>query len=135
MAHNINTYRGREAAWHKLGTVTGKYETTEELLRDPGFQFVVFKSQLHDGLGRPVDAWGTFRWNLADKLAGLKEKAEFLGAVGKDYAVLQHDEGFKSIDALMNTADGAHYETAGVLGNGERVMGTSGLGVCRSRGG
>ncbi len=128
MAHNINTYRGREAAWHKLGTVTGKYETTEELLRDPGFQFVVFKSQLHDGLGRPVDAWGTFRWNLADKLAGLKEKAEFLGAVGKDYAVLQHDEGFKSIDALMNTADGAHYETAGVLGNGERVWALADLG-------
>src|SRR4051794_26188064 len=100
MAHQINTYVGREAAWHKLGTVTGKYQTTDELLRDEGFQYVVFKSQLRDGLCRPVDAWGTFRWNLTDKLAGNKEAAEFLGAVGKDYAVIQHDEGFKSIDTL-----------------------------------
>jgi phage/plasmid-like protein (TIGR03299 family) len=128
MAHNINTYIGRQAAWNTLGTVTGKYQTTEELLRDPGFQFVVFKSQLRDGLGRPVDAYGTFRWNLADKLAGNKEAAQFLGAVGKDYAVLQHDEGFKSIDAVMRTADGAHYETAGVLGNGERVWALADLG-------
>lgn len=126
--HNINTYRGRQAAWHTLGTVTGKYETTDELLADPGFQYVVFKSQLHDGLGRPVDAWGTFRWNIADKLAANKDAAQFLGSVGKDYAVIQHDEGFKSIDAIMRSADGAHYETAGVLGNGERVWALADLG-------
>ena len=128
MSHNINTYVGRQAAWHALGTVTGKYQTTDELLNDPGFQFVVFKSQLRDGLGRPVDAYGTFRWNLADKVNGRKDAAKFLGAVGKDYAVMQHDEGFKSIDAVMRTADGAHYETAGVLGNGERVWALADLG-------
>lgn len=111
MAHNINTYIGRQAAWHTLGTVTGKYQTTDELLKDPGFQYVVFKSQLHDGLGRKVDAWGTFRWNLTDKLAGRKDAAQFLGAVGADYTVIQHDEGFKTIDALMQSTNGAHYET------------------------
>ena len=42
---------------------------------------------------------------------------------------MQHDEGFKSIDALMKTADGAHYETAGVLGNGERVWALADLGL------
>lgn len=126
--HNINTYIGRQAAWHALGTVTGKYQTTDELLGDKGFRYVVFKSQLHDGLGRPVDAWGTFRWDLEDKAAGRKEAAQFLGAVGKDYAVIQHDEGFKSIDALMKTANGAHYETAGVLGSGERVWALADLG-------
>jgi phage/plasmid-like protein (TIGR03299 family) len=128
MAHNINTYIGRQAAWHTLGTVTGKYQTTDELLRDPGFQFIVFKSQLRDELGRPVDAYGTFRWNLTDKLAGDKAAAQFLGTVGKDYGVIQHDEGFKSIDAVMRTADGAHYETAGVLGSGERVWALADLG-------
>ena len=128
MSHEINTYIGRQAAWHALGTVTAKYMSTDELLRDTGFQYVVFKSQLRDGLGRPVDAWGTFRWNMADKLEGRKDAAQFLGAVGKDYAVIQHDEGFKSIDAVMRTADGAHYETAGVLGNGERVWALADLG-------
>ena len=129
MAHNINTYVGRQAAWHKLGTVTAKYQTTDDLLNDAGFQFVVFKSQLRDGLGRPVDAYGTFRWNLADKVAGRKDADTFLGTVGKDYAVIQHDEGFKSIDALMRTVDGAHYETAGVLGEGERVWALADLGL------
>lgn len=134
MAHNLNvidakaTYIGRQAAWHALGTVTGKYQTTDELLNDKGFQYVVFKSQLRDGLGRPVDAYGTFRWNLVDKIHGNKEAAQFLGTVGKDYAVMQHEEGFKSIDAVMRNADGAHYETAGVLGNGERVWALADLG-------
>ena len=126
--HNIETYIGRQSAWHKLGTVTGKYQTTDELLADPGFQYIVFKSQLHDGLGRLVDAFGTFRWNLADKLAGDKDAATFLGTVGQDYAVMQHDEGFKTIDAVMRTADGAHYETAGVLGKGEKVWALADLG-------
>lgn len=128
MAHNINTYIGRQPAWHKLGIVTDRYMTTDELLNDKGFQYVVFKSQLRDGLGRPVDAWGTFRWDLTDKVAGNKEAAMFLGTVGKDYTVIQHDEGFKSIDALMRSADGAHYETAGVLGNGEKVWALADLG-------
>lgn len=128
MSHNINTFRGREAAWHQLGTVTGRYETTDQLLTDPGFQYVVFKSQLHDGLGRPVDAWGAFRWDYKDKLAGNKDAAQFLGSIGKDRAIVQHGEGFKTVDALMNSADGAHYETAGVLGKGEVVWALADLG-------
>lgn len=129
MAHNINTYIGRSAAWHKLGTVTGSYQTTEQLLSDPGFQYDVFKSQLHDGLGRTVEAWGTFRWNHDDKAIGNKAAAQFLGTVGEDYAVMQHQEGFRTIDSLMRTVDGAHYETAGVLGNGERVWALADLGL------
>lgn len=129
MAHNIQTYIGRQAAWHTLGTVTGKYQTTEELLADEGFQFDVFKSQLHDGLGRPIEAWGTFRWNHADKIARNASAATFLGTCGEDYQVIQHREGFADIDALMRTADGAHYETAGVLGNGEKVWALADLGL------
>ena len=41
MPANIQTYIGRQAAWHALGTVTGKYQTTDELLTDPGFQYLV----------------------------------------------------------------------------------------------
>lgn len=31
MAHNINTYIGRQAAWHTLGTVTGQFMTWEQI--------------------------------------------------------------------------------------------------------
>lgn len=125
MSHGFSSsnsrYIGRQAAWHKLGTVTGKFMTADELLADKAFQYTVFKSQLHDGLGRPVQAWGTFRWDFEDRLAENKDAAEFLGVVGEDYTVMQHGEGFKTIDQLMQSVDGAHYETAGVLGNGEQV--------------
>jgi hypothetical protein len=78
MPANINAYIGREAAWHRLGIVTGHHLTWREVQADGGLDYVVFKSQLHDGLGRPVNAWGTFRWNRADKFAGNKEAAVFL---------------------------------------------------------
>lgn len=136
MAHNLNvtadgiaSYRGRQAAWHGLGQVTGKYMSTDDLLKDPMLQYVVFKSQLRDGLGRPIDAWGTFRWDLKDKLAGNKEGAIFLGTIGENYSVIQHDEGFKTIDSLMRSTSGAHYETAGVLGKGETVWALADLGL------
>jgi phage/plasmid-like protein (TIGR03299 family) len=134
MPANINAYIGREAAWHRLGIVTGHHMTWAEVQANGGLDFVVFKSQLHDGLGRPVNAWGTFRWNGADKLAGNKEAAVFLGVVGEDYEVIQHAHGFQMIDALVSSVDNAHYETAGALGNGERVWGLADLNLAVSVG-
>jgi hypothetical protein len=124
MPANINAYIGREAAWHRLGIVTGHHMTWAEVR---GLDYVVFKSQLHDGLGRPVNAWGTFRWNRVDKLAGNREAVVFLGVVGEDYVVIQHCQGFQIIDALVASVDNAHYETAGALGKGERVWGLADL--------
>ena len=131
MAHNINTYIGRQAAWHALGTVTGHYMTWKDILEHGGLDFDVFKSQLHDGRGLPVAAWGTFRWNQTDKLARDASKAQFLGVVGEDYKVINHANGFELIDTMMadSAPNGAHYETAGVLGNGEVVWGLADLGL------
>lgn len=127
MAHNIQTYIGRQAAWHQLGTVTGEYQTWQQILAHGGLDFDVFKSQLHDGLGRKVEAYGMFRWNKTDKLAQDKAAAIFLGAVGADYQPIQHAIGFEMIDALVASQAGAHYETAGVLGSGETVWGLADL--------
>lgn len=122
MAHNINTYIGRQAAWHELGTVTAKYQTTAELLADPGFQYDVFKYPLFDGYGRQLDgAYGTFRINHKDRDAGNWEASTFLASVGSDYTVIPFEPSLAICDALMNAANGAHYETAGVLGKGEKV--------------
>ncbi len=127
MSANIQTYIGRQAAWHRLGVVIGTHFNFADAEREAGLDFGVFKSQLRDGLGRPVDAWGTFRWNAADRRAGDKEAAIFLGTVGEAYKIIPHAEGFKLIDSLVATADGAHYETAGVLGKGEVVWGLADL--------
>jgi len=127
MAHNINTYIGRQSAWHKLGTVTGSFMTWAQIIAHGGLDFSVFKSQLHDGRGELVNAYGTFRWDRADVISKDKSKAKFLGVVGADYKVLNHGTGFELIDALMLTQDGAYYETAGVLGAGEVVWGLADL--------
>jgi phage/plasmid-like protein (TIGR03299 family) len=115
--HNINTYIGRQAAWHALGTVTGKYQTWSEIQAHGGLDFVPEKQQLFAQNGLAVDAWGVFRPDTGD----------FLGSVGEQYTVIDHAEGFRMIDALIGSADGAHYETAGCLGKGEVVWGLADL--------
>lgn len=82
MAHNINTYIGRQSAWHTLGTVTGKYMTWREILAHGGLDFEVIKNQLEFG-GIQIDAWGTFR----------SDNGVFLGTVGKDYTPINHATG------------------------------------------
>jgi phage/plasmid-like protein (TIGR03299 family) len=129
MSANINTYIGRQSAWHKLGTTTEKYFSWKEALEHGGLDFDVFKSQLHDGLGRTVDAYGVFRWDKSAQVAGDKSAAIFLGTVGQDYKVINHANGFNLIDALVRSNDGAHYETVGVLGKGEVVWGLADLGL------
>lgn len=121
MAHNINTYIGRESAWHALGTVTGRYMTWAEILAHGGLDFSVFKSQLHDGKGNLVDAWGMFRWDKATDPDA--DNTTYLGTVGEGYTPIHHSKGFEMLDHIVRSANEAHYETAGVLGKGEIVWG------------
>jgi phage/plasmid-like protein (TIGR03299 family) len=118
MAHNINHYIGRRPAWHQLGTVTGTYMSWQDIVSAGGLDYTVEKRQL-EFAGRPVPAWGTFR----------SDNDEFLGAVGSDYKVIQHQRGFELVDALVSSQDGAHYETAGALGKGEKVWGLADLNI------
>jgi len=102
------------------------------LLKHGGLDFDVTKAQLYDGLGRTVDAWGVFRIDRAN--AADESKSIFLGTVGRDYTPINHAVGFETIDALMGAKDGAHYETAGVLGKGEKVWGLADLNLSISVG-
>lgn len=120
----------RTAAWHHLGQVTGKYMQWSEIARAGTLDYKVIKAQLYGATNfdvtqgptlQPVDAWATFRVN-----PGSDERI-FLGTVGEDYEVLDHVSGFSFMDSLMGARDGAHYETAGALGKGERVFGTAAL--------
>lgn len=132
MAHNLyndNAYIGKQAAWHKLGMVTGEHLSIPELLLQEWMQADYFKSQLHDGLGREVDAWGIFRWAHAAKASGDKAAAVFLGTVGKDYTHIPDREGLATLSALMAVQDDSFIETAGLLGNGETFWALADLGL------
>lgn len=128
MPANIDSYIGRIAGWHNLGTVTGKYMTAQEIFSEGGLDFQVEKRQLLGDFGvsgsgepviLPVDAWGIFR----------TDNQEFLGSVGAGYEPIQHQEGFGFLDYIVGQENGAHYETAGSLGKGETVWGLIDLGL------
>ncbi len=46
---------------------------------------------------------------------------KILGVVGKDYEVIQNVDAFIFFDSIVG-GDGIQYETAGALGNGERIF-------------
>ncbi len=50
-----------------------------------------------------------------------------LGVVGKDYHIVQNRDAFEFFDAIVGGGDGILYETAGALGNGERIFITAKL--------
>lgn len=124
MAHNLNytngrySYMGRRPAWHDLGDVRGEWFSWADICANRMLAYSVEKRQLlNPANGQPVEAFGTFR----------SDNGAFLGAVGRDYTVIQHEAGFAMIDHLINSLDGAHYETAGALGAGEVVWGLANL--------
>jgi phage/plasmid-like protein (TIGR03299 family) len=45
----------------------------------------------------------------------------FLGSAGDRYTPIQNKMAFEFVDALLAVEEGAHYESAGALGNGEKI--------------
>ena len=127
-----DTYAGRLDAWHSLGSVSGKFQTLEEIAIAAHADFPVVKLQL-EFQGKPVDSYGTFRTDqeipkgvtpttqvqLED---GSVYYLTFLGNVGKDYGVIQTTSLGTVLDRLVGQVDGAHYETMGTLDFGRVVF-------------
>jgi phage/plasmid-like protein (TIGR03299 family) len=124
MAHNIMRRNGfdsmfctgdRQAAWHKLGQRTPNAVTWAEAMKLAGLDWTVSKHQLMGCLPgtelREVAAWGIFR----------SDDAAFLGAVGDRYTPIQNKDAFDFVDVLLEATNGAHFDSAGALGNGERI--------------
>lgn len=128
MSHNIAKIEGadamfcvgdRKAAWHELGQRTGAVVTWAEALKLAKLDWQV---QLIDMYSRnPVTTH-------VEKMDGYKGvwrvsqgEQKQLGIVGDGFVPIQNEPMFAFVDALLQAHDGAHYETAGALGNGETV--------------
>jgi phage/plasmid-like protein (TIGR03299 family) len=121
MAHNIefntekNTHSfvsNRVPAWHGLGTIVETAMNWEQAMTLANLNFEVNKVQMKNPVtDELVESWGIIR----------SDNNAFLGSVGKQYTPIQNKFLFNFIDEIVGQ-DGFHYETAGVLGKGERVF-------------
>ena len=55
------------------------------------------------------------------------DTAQILGVVGSKYEIVQNRTAFSFFDSLVQDGSGIKYETAGALGNGERIFITAKL--------
>jgi phage/plasmid-like protein (TIGR03299 family) len=142
MAHNINYnsttgnysfFSVKEKAWHGLGQIVEQYPTSAEAIKQAGLDYEVAKSPLYtksSGIIQTPDGIVTAQTELAvpDCFATIRTDSNaVLGVVGKDYHIVQNREAFSFFDAIVGGGDGILYETAGALGQGERIFITAKL--------
>jgi phage/plasmid-like protein (TIGR03299 family) len=142
MAHNLNFnnrtgkysfFSVKEKAWHNLGQIVEEHPTSEETIKFAGLDYDVEKSPLFTkGLGIIENANGIEISNteleVPNYYANIRtDNNTVLGVVGKDYQIVQNREAFTFFDAIVGGEDGILYETAGALGNGERIFITAKL--------
>jgi len=101
--------------WHNLGTELVNPATASEAIEAAGLNYTVVKKRLKEVVelnhpGDVSDRWATVRTDTGD----------VLGIVGDSYEPIQNRDAFRFFDTLVGT-DEAIYETAGVIGRGERI--------------
>ena len=135
MAHNIffneatgkhSFFSVKEKAWHGLGQIVSSYPTSAEAVQHAGLDYEIVKRPIYVRDGS-VDAQ-TILTPVPDHFATVRtDNGTPLGVVGKDYHVLQNREAFSFFDSIVGGTDGMIYETAGALGQGERIFITAKL--------
>lgn len=127
MAHGIAMINGRPALayvgqmpWHELGTeLRQPPNSAEELIQAANLDWEVDKKPVYAYDNGTLTAipgyWATYRADLWGT-----ENAKPFGVVRDEYHVLQNRDAFSFFDAIIESGD-VTYETAGALGQGERV--------------
>jgi len=126
MAHMINrdiltgkdnfVSSNNQIAWHGLGTVLpNEFLTSEEVLKHVRMNYEVGLVPAYAKIGDKYveipNTNATYRMDLNTPF----------GAVGTKYTVVQNMDAFKFFDSIVGNGE-AIYETAGVLGAGERIF-------------
>lgn len=143
MAHNLNYnehtqkysyFSVKEKAWHGLGQILSGYPNSAEAIVHAGLNYIVEKRPLftvNNSHADPTDPQcGTAEATIAvpNYYATIRTDTEqVLGVVGKDYQVVENKDAFSFFDSIVGAETGILYETAGALGNGERIFITAKL--------
>ena len=142
MGHNLNFnertgrysfFSVQEKAWHGLGQIVTDYPTSAQAIKHAGLDYEVIKSPLYTKSSNIIDPSdileiGNNEVNVPNYFATIRsDNNTVLGVVGKDYHIVQNREAFSFFDSIVGGTDGILYETAGALGNGERIFITAKL--------
>ena len=125
MAHQINFNKKKgtysfaahgELAWHGLGQIVTNAMTAQQAISLANLDYEVGKAniQYYDDAGMPVQIDGVYS-NYR------KDNGVFLGLVKSRYEIVQNIDAFGFFDSIVDSGE-AIYETAGALGNGERIF-------------
>ncbi|NCI51387.1 DUF945 domain-containing protein [Sediminibacterium roseum] len=136
MSHqlNLNEQTGKysfmsvkEKAWHGLGQIIEQYPTSAQALEYAGLNYEVTKEDLftssYNNDGQLMDHTSRVKTHFATMR---KDTGAILGVVGKDYEIVQNTDAFTFFDSIVG-GEGIQYETAGALGQGERIFITAKL--------
>ncbi|MDR6920027.1 DUF932 domain-containing protein [Chryseobacterium sp. 2987] len=142
MAHNLNFnnrtgkysfFTVKEKAWHNLGQIVQEHPTSEEAIKFAGLDYDVEKSPLFTKGSGIIDNDNGIEMidselDVPNYFANIRtDNNTVLGVVGKDYHIVQSREAFSFFDSIVGGGNGILYETAGALGNGERIFITAKL--------
>lgn len=142
MAHNLNFneqtgrysfFSVQQKAWHGLGRIVEQYPTSEEAIKYAGLDYEVIKTSLYTRGTNIIETTSGIEitdneLHVPNYYANIRsDNNAILGVVGKDYNIVQNREAFAFFDAIVGSGEGILYETAGALGDGERIFITAKL--------
>jgi phage/plasmid-like protein (TIGR03299 family) len=106
----------REDAWHNLGQRVDGAQTWQDAMKLASLDWQVVKVQNFavnpEGINVPVDSYSIFR-DIDNQLLASN--------VGEGFTIRQNSQNFNFVDDLLQAQDGAHYDSAGALGNGAQI--------------
>lgn len=138
MAHLINfderkgTYSfasNAEKAWHGLGQVVETAMTASQAIELANLDYEVAKTSIHAAIADApaTDDSPEHFVKLKEKYATYRADTQVpLGIVGSRYEIVQNKDAFGFFDAIIDSRE-AIFETAGALGEGERIFVTAKL--------
>lgn len=145
-AQSVNVQRtesgAKEVVWRQFGRdFRGQNVSVDEAIKEIGADFNVSKQplirvpqEIYDAIknGTPLDTLNLSTANLiSSHAATVRDDHDFtLGVVGRDYGVVQNSKAFEFIDFIKEVSgEEPIVETAGLLGNGERLFVSCKLGA------
>lgn len=135
MAHNLEIRNGQasfvakgERAWHGLGTYIQDAMTASQVIQLSKMDWEVEKRNIFVGSDMDSNPDLSLGFSSVDSHRALvrKDTNAVLGIVSKSYTPVQNIDCFGFFDSIIDREE-AIYETAGVLGKGERIFLTAKL--------